>query len=210
MKINPNKTKIIKFNKSRKHDFPPEVYLSNNELLDVVSEVKLVGVIVSNDLKWQKNTDFICLRARQKLWVLRRLKKFNMEISRLADVYKKEIRCLLEYAVPVWHSSLTIKQSNQIERVQKEAFRIILEHNYINYEVACTLLVMEPLDIRRVQLCLKFAKKDLKREQTLFTRDFKTNHTRSNSKLVKEIRCRTNRYAKSSMPFLSKLLNSQC
>ena len=122
--------------------------------------MKLVGVIVSNDLKWQRNTDFICLRARQKLWVLRRLKKFNMEISKLADVYKKEIRCLLEYAVPVWHSSLTIKQSNQIERVQKEAFRIILEHNYINFEVACTLLVMEPLDIRRVQLCLTFAKRD--------------------------------------------------
>ena len=134
----------------------------------------------------------------------------NMEISNLADVYKKEIRCLLEYAVPVLHSSLTIKQSNQIEKVQKEAFRIILEHNYTNYEVACTLLFMEPLDIRRVQLCLKFAKKDLKREQTLFTRDLKTNYTRSNSRLVKEIRCRTNRYAKSSMPFLSKLLNSQC
>ena len=210
MKINPTKTKIIKFNKSRKYDFPPEICLSGDQMLDVVSDVKLVGVMVSHDLKWQKNTDFICLRARRKLWVLRRLKKFDMEISKLVDVYKKEVRSLLEYAVPVWHSSITVNQSNQIERVQKEAFRIILEHSYISYEVACTLLCMEPLDIRRVQLCLNFAKKDLKKEQTLFTRNTRIVSTRTNPKLVKEIRCRTKRYQKSSIPFLSKLLNSQC
>ena len=119
MKINPNKTKIIKFNKSRKHDFPPEVFISGAQMLEVVPETKLVGVIVSQDLKWEKNTDFICTRARRKLWVLRRLRKFKIELPKLADVYKKEIRSLLEYAVPVWHSSITVKQSNQIERVQK-------------------------------------------------------------------------------------------
>ena len=54
MKINPTKTKIIQFNKSRKHDFPPELSLSSNEKLEVVSEIKLVGVVVSQDLKWQK------------------------------------------------------------------------------------------------------------------------------------------------------------
>ena len=99
------------------------------------------------------------------------------------NVYKKEIRSLLEYALPVWHSSITVKQSNQIERVQKEAFRIILGQGYIDYEVACTLLSMEPLSIRRVQLCLSFAKKDFKKNQTLFTRITKTNHTRSSPQL---------------------------
>ena len=67
MKINPKKTKIIKFNKSRRHDFPPELSLSGNQMLEVVPEVKLVGIMVSHDLKWQKNTDFICSKARQKL-----------------------------------------------------------------------------------------------------------------------------------------------
>ena len=65
--MNRKKTKIIKSNKSRKHDFPPELFLSGNQLLEVVSEVKLVGVMVSHDLKWQKNTDFISSKARQKL-----------------------------------------------------------------------------------------------------------------------------------------------
>ena len=51
MKINSKKTKVIKFNKSTKHDFLPEMYISG-EKLEVVQEVKLVGVVISQDLKW--------------------------------------------------------------------------------------------------------------------------------------------------------------
>ena len=72
------------------------------------------------------------------MWVIRRLKQYSIENEKLVDVYKKEVRSLLEYAVPVWHSSITNVQSKQIERVQKQAFRIILEHNYLSYDVACT------------------------------------------------------------------------
>ena len=107
MKVNPKKTKIILFNKSRKFDFPPELKLSGGEFLEVVPDVKLVGVIVDQRLSWQKNTDYICNKATQKLWIIRRLKKYNLGISTLLDVYIKEVRSLLEHGVPVWHSGLT-------------------------------------------------------------------------------------------------------
>ena len=123
--INPKKTKIIKFNKSRKHDFPPEIHLSDTQLLEVVSSVKLVGVMVMEDLRWKVNTQYICTKASHKLWVLRRLKKLNLDEDKLVDVYKKEVRSILEYAAPVWHSGLTRQQSGQIERIQKQAFRVI-------------------------------------------------------------------------------------
>jgi hypothetical protein len=67
----------------------------------------LVGVIISDDLRWLKNTDYFCQKATQKLWTLRRLKKFNLDIFKIFDVYSKEVRSLLELAVPVWHSGLT-------------------------------------------------------------------------------------------------------
>ena len=122
MRINPRKTKVITFNKSRKFDFPPEVAFSDNQILEVVSEMKLVGVIINHDLRWKKNTDYICQKATEKLWTLRRLKKFSLDTSQIFDVYVKEVRSLLEYAVPVWHSGLTRQQTNQIERIQKTAF----------------------------------------------------------------------------------------
>ena len=40
-------------------------------------------------------------------------------------------------AVPAWHPGLTKIQTNDIERIQKISFKIILGQNYVNYEHAC-------------------------------------------------------------------------
>jgi hypothetical protein len=207
MKVNPRKTKVISFNKSRKFDFPPEVHFSDNLTLEVVSELKLVGVIISDDLRWLKNTDYICQKAAQKLWTLRRLKKFNLDIFKIFDVYSKEVRSLLELAVPVWHSGLTKHESARIETIQKTAFKIILGDNFVNYDVACTLFGVEPLELRRVDLCLNFAKKDLKKDHSIFVKQRVVTRTRRIPDKVKEIKCRTQRFQKSSLPYLSRLLN---
>ena len=93
---------------------------------------------------------------------------------------------MLELAVPVWHSELTIKQSRDIERVQKIALYIMLGENFINYDVACTLVNIEPLNIRREQLCLKFAVKNVKQDNSLFTKIIQSANTRSKPKPVVE------------------------
>ena len=56
------------------------------------------------------------------MWTLRRMKILYAD----PYVYTKEIRSVLELAVPVWHSGLTQKQSATNERVQKVAVSIIL------------------------------------------------------------------------------------
>ena len=111
-------------------------------------------------------------------------------------------------SMPVWHSGITKHQSNQIEKIQKVAFRIILEDSYMNYEVACTLLSLEPLHLRRIQLCMNFAKKELQKNNGLFTKAMKNIRTRSAPKQVTEYKCRTRRCHNSSMPYLSRLLNN--
>ena len=78
------------------------------------------------DLKWEANTLYICAKAYKKMWILRRMKILNVEPYILFEVYMKEIRSVLELAVPAWHSALTKKQSIVIERVQKVAVSIIL------------------------------------------------------------------------------------
>ena len=206
MIINSKKSKVILFNTSRKYDFPPEVRFSESEYLEYVSHIKLVGVIVSSDLRWAKNTEYICQKAMQRMWVLRRMKGFKLDVEYLLDTYIKEIRSLLELAVPVWHSGLTVKQASDIEKVQKTALHIILGEDFINYDVACTIAEIEPLGIRREQLCLNFAKKDVKKDDSLFTKVEKTMNTRK-PKLVVEPRCNTKRFQKSSIPYLSQLLN---
>ena len=207
MVINTQKTKSICFNTTRKWNFPPEVYFSDNLNLECVREVKLLGVIISDNLKWDKNTTYICKKAMKKIWTLRRMRNLGLDTKHMFDTYTKEIRSVLELAVPVWHSGLTRKQSGDIERVQKTALKIILGENYINYDVACTLLETEPLEFRREKLCLKFSRKDIKSEQTLFSVVTNPPNTRTKKKLVHEYKYNTKRFRDSSLPYLARLLN---
>jgi hypothetical protein len=117
----------------------------------------------------------------------------------------KESRSILELAVLVWHSGLTAKQTRDIERVQKTALIIILGTNVMNYEVACTLLGIEPLAYRRETLCLNFAEKDVKKDNSLFN---KSEVNTRNKNLVIEPKCNTKRFRNSSIPYLSRLLNN--
>ena len=91
MVINKQKTKVISFTKSRKWDFPPELQFSDGSQIECIPHTKLVGVVVSQDLKWFQNTEYICLKARQKLWILRRMVKLDLEIHTMFDVYTKEV-----------------------------------------------------------------------------------------------------------------------
>ena len=62
---------------------------------------KILGVIIKSDLRWDRNTEYIFSKAANKIWLLRRLRIYISDIEILKDFYIKEIRSLLEYAVPV-------------------------------------------------------------------------------------------------------------
>ena len=121
MKIKEKKTTVMKFNFSRTNDFPPELVIDGFEnQLQVVSQTKLLGIILTSDLRWEANTEYMCSKAYKKMWTIRRMKALNLDALLILDVYVKEIRSVLELAVPAWHSGLTLKQSADIERVQRE------------------------------------------------------------------------------------------
>ena len=120
--------------KAKKFDFHPDLSIEGVKL-EVVKKMKLLGVIISSDLRWDENTDHITKKAFSRLWLLRRLKKLGASQQALLDIYAKNVRSVLEYAAVVWHSSLTSKNTIQIERVQKAAFAIILGKQYEKAQV---------------------------------------------------------------------------
>ena len=122
MKINHEKTKVIMFNTARAYDCTPNLSLQNNTALDVVEQIRLLGVEVRSDLSWRSNTLVICQKAYSRMWMLRRLKPLGASYEELVDVYEKQIRCVTEFACPVWTSGLTKDEINQLERIQKCAF----------------------------------------------------------------------------------------
>ena len=148
-------------------------------------------------------------KGNEKIWTLRRLKKIGSSIEFMIDVYIKEIRSLLEQAVQIWHSGLTLKQDAQIERVQKTALFVILDKNYLNYENSCVETGLDTLRQRREDLCYNFSKKNLKSKDVLFTKVDGNHNLRRGKVKVKEYFCRTKRFRNSPLPYLARLLNSK-
>ena len=132
------------------------------ENLDVVESVKLLGVKLRSDMRWSDNTDYICKKGYSRLWILRRLKGLGVTKEELLDVYQKQVRSILEMAVPVWQSGITKQERNQIERVQKCALSIILGDQYSHYKQALELLDCENLEVRTLKICENFVKKAVK------------------------------------------------
>ena len=209
MKVNQKKSKVMLFNTARKNDFTPTISI-NDERLEVVDEMKLLGVKVSDDLKGDSNTKYITTKAYSRLWMLRRLKTLGASKTELVDCYLKQTRSILENCTVVWQTGLSQMNKADIERVQKSACAIILGKQYVSYQAAFNNLVLERLESRRISLSSKFAKKALKSEKyaSWFNPDSNLPNTRRQVKSVKEAQCRTRSLQKSALPYLTHLLNT--
>ena len=160
MKFNHDKSNYIVF--SRSHDkFSTRLNLENVHL-DRVKMTKVLGVWLTEDLKWAKNTKEICIKAYSRVSMLTKLKYVGTKIEDLLDVYVLYIRSLTEYCSVVFHSRLTKEDINNLERIQKCCLRVILGDNYTSYTVALEMTGLQTLHERREERCLNFALKALK------------------------------------------------
>ena len=176
-----------------------------------VTEAKILGIWIQNNLKWDKNVNEITKRANQKLFMLKLLKKFGFSDEELVTVYKGYVRPLLEYADVAWHSSITDHQSHVLEQLQRRACRIILGHRYSTYVEAAKACDLESLADRREDHCRTFAKGLSKSERTkdllppsrleVHGRNLRSAHKLS------QLRCRTSRFQNSPIPHYISLLN---
>ena len=98
-----------------------------SENIEEKDQVKLLGTIITNDLKSDENTSELIKKANPRMCLLRAVLKCNPPISDLRSIYIQYIRSIIEQSCILWHSSLTQKNIEDIERLQKNAFRTILK-----------------------------------------------------------------------------------
>ena len=65
----------------------------------------------------------VCLKANQKLSVLRNVKFLNRQVLDL--LYKSVVRSVIDYGLPVYYSSLNLHDKAKLERVQYNAAKIV-------------------------------------------------------------------------------------
>ena len=125
MKLNFSKTKCLPFINSKTRDFMPELSLEKGINLEVIYELKLVGLVVSSDLTWTAHVDYTVTRVNRVLWQLTRFRRLGASQTKLVTFYILKIRSILMFGAVCYHSALTRELSHQLELQQKRSLAII-------------------------------------------------------------------------------------
>ena len=142
--------------------------------------------------------------------LLHKASKFTNNTRDLKQIYMLQIRSKLDQSAVVWHSSLSQKNRDDLERIQKSAVRCILRGRYKGYEDALDQLGLVTLNERREQMCLKFAKECLKLDKmkSFFPRNCKSHAMEiRGSEFYKVAKAQTERFRKSAIPSMITMLN---
>ena len=133
MRINATKTKemIICFCRNDNHVASiPRIVIDDNDIERVI-HAKVLGVTLSADLSWNAHVDTIVSKAMKRIFTIYQLNRAGIRQCDLLEVDVSVIRPVLEYACPVWHTSLPIYLSDNIENTQKRCLRTIFPgHSY--------------------------------------------------------------------------------
>ena len=126
-------------------DFDPIVL--NGEPLEIVTSVKLLGLNLASDLKWNTHTSELIRRASPRLYFLRQLERSRVASKELTVFYTTCIRPILEYVCPVFHRALPEYLSGDLERIQRQALKIV--HSDLSYSEALKVSGLQSLHERR-------------------------------------------------------------
>ena len=119
--LNYLKTKQILFIRSARQA------ITNYPRIDLVTNLKILGVLWSNDLTWNLHFENVMRCCSQRLYIIRVLRSF-LPKQKLICVYHSLITSILLYAAPLF-SWLPTTLEKRLEKFQNRAHRIICENH---------------------------------------------------------------------------------
>ena len=122
--LNETECKEFQISFSRSADSFEAVTI-NNKPTEVVTTVKLLGLTISNNLKWNAHIENIIKKGSSRLYQLRQLKRAKGDPALLVCFYTTCIRPVFEYACQVFHNGLPKYLSEELENIQRRALRTI-------------------------------------------------------------------------------------
>jgi hypothetical protein len=157
MILNSKKTKCLPFINSHTKDFIPQLSVAPGTNLEVIYQLKLVGLVINSEMTWDDHVDYTIGRVNKTLWQLTRFKQLVSDKKRLITFYILKVRSILMFGAVCFHSALTQEQSKRLELQQKRSLAIILGSDYQNYKNALLLTSLPRLDTLMGEACLQWA-----------------------------------------------------
>ena len=209
MIISEKKKKSMIINFTNNYQFQTRLQL-NNQNIEVVDKIKILGTVLTNTLSWDENCTRIIKKVNARMLLLRKVWSFGSSKEEMVQLWKTFCLSLLEQSCAVWNSGLTVENETDLERTQKTFCKMVLGDKYKSYFEALTLLNLQTLKSRREILTLRFARQSLAdgklREYFPLRKKQHRMKTRNNEK-YKVFKAHTQRYMNSPIISMQKLLN---
>ncbi len=127
----------------------------NDKHFEVVTSAKIVGMTITDDLKWNVHVANILLKASKRLYLLKQLKRANVDTNSLIKFYTAPVSDLFSSTLvrPFTQAVLIIYQKKLNEFRKEPYIRII--YPYMDYGEALKMGNLERLKDRREKLCEK-------------------------------------------------------
>ena len=173
--------------------------------LDYVTEVKILGLNISNNLLWNDHISDTIKKANKRIYFLILLKRARVPSNDILIFYCTCVRLVLEYCAPVFHHSLPGYRCNDIERVQRRTLSVITPAS--SYRETLSRFNLCTLKERRSRLCGELftsikLDKEHKLHHFLLEKNLSTYNLRK-PRPFKNFKARTNRFKNTFFPAMT-------
>ena len=155
MKVNPAKTQLLCVSGAT-HVETTSFIETGHATIKSQESMTILGFAFNHRPNVDAHMDLIRNKFNSRAWLIRHLKRAGIDNRDVRDIYRAVVRSAIEYAVPAFHSLLTVGQSQELESMQRRALKSIYGYK-TSYELALEMSGLERLDLRRNNIVRKFA-----------------------------------------------------
>ncbi|CAM1330052.1 Uncharacterised protein r2_g3912 [Pycnogonum litorale] len=203
MKVNPDKFQAISVGKkSHSENITFDV---RGTTIKCEDKVKLLGVTIDFELKFNSHIANMCQKASRQLNVLKRIGKYLNRLGKLT-IYHSFILSNFNYCPVTWHFC-SEQNSKKMEKIQERALKFIYDDCDSSYESLLEKSKLPSLKIRRIRAIALEAFKIINKQSPLYLHDLismKENKYSFRYKHMASIpRVRTTRYGLNSFKYFA-------
>ncbi len=124
LSLNIDKTKelVVDFRRQSREHTP---IIIDKTPVERVNSFKFLGVHITEDFTWSAHTDAVLKKSHQRLFFLRRLRKFGMSPSILRSFYTCTVESILTGCITAWFGNSTAGNRKALQRVVRTARHIV-------------------------------------------------------------------------------------
>jgi hypothetical protein len=124
LELNVTKTKELVVD-PRRDAAPVDPVTIGGETVEIVDSFRYLGLTLDSKLSFKEHVKVTQGKCQQRLYVLRKLRSFDLAPNLLLNLYRSIIEPLLTYCGLVYFPSLSVTEKNKLIKVAKSASKII-------------------------------------------------------------------------------------